>query len=145
MPTLSPFAPARPSMRLAAAACRRVAPGASSHIPPRRPFSASTGRVRSTSDPSAAIPEAPPSRWIADLRARIGKCLTFGCNGQQINQAAEVLRVIATEWKELLAGSEGYLTGGRRGLDGREVHWGEMDTFVSPPRHWMTGISVLIC
>jgi hypothetical protein len=42
-----------------------------------------------------------------------------------------VLRVIATEWRELLAGSEGYLTGGRRGLDAREVVWGEMDSFVS--------------
>lgn len=30
-----------------------------------------------------------------------------------------------------MAGSEGFLTGGRRGLDGREVVWGEMDSFVS--------------
>lgn len=132
MPALLPHAPARPSMRLAEAACRHVAPGVSTYLPLRRPFSASTARFRSTSESSPAIPEAPPSRWIADLRARIGRCLTFGCNDQQITQAAEVLRAIATEWKELLAGSEGYLTGGRRGLDGREVHWGEMDTFVRP-------------
>jgi hypothetical protein len=40
------------------------------------------------------------------------------------------MRALATEWRELLAGSEGFLTGGRRGLDGREIVWGEMDTFV---------------
>lgn len=54
----------------------------------------------------------------------------FGCNEQQTSQAAAVLRAIATEWRELLAGSEGYLTGGRRGLDAREIAWGEMDSFV---------------
>ena len=43
-----------------------------------------------------------------------------------------MLRALALEWRELLAGSEGFLTGGRRGLDGQRIAWGEMDSFVRP-------------
>ncbi|EGS17522.1 uncharacterized protein CTHT_0068520 [Thermochaetoides thermophila DSM 1495] len=75
------------------------------------------------------LPPPPPQRWISDLQARIGKCITFGCSASQVQQAAGVLRTIATEWRELLAGSEGFLTDGRGGLDGRGVAWGEMDSF----------------
>jgi hypothetical protein len=132
---MPPFLSApRPAMRLAGSACRRALP---THTPyPRRAFSASPARPDSN-QPAPGQPRTkkdltpePPSRWITDLRARIGKCLAFGCNTQQISQAADVLRAIATEWKELLAGSEGFLTGGRRGLDGRQIAWGEMDSFV---------------
>ncbi|KAK3995595.1 thioesterase-like superfamily-domain-containing protein [Cladorrhinum sp. PSN332] len=102
--------------------------GSSPHI--SRPFSVSA--VSRLSAPSSTTPkkvEAPPSRWIGDLRDRIGKCIIFGCNNQQVSRAAVVLRALALEWKDLLAGSDGYLTGGRRGLDGREIAWGEMDSF----------------
>jgi len=34
---------------------------------------------------------------------------------------------VARDWRELLAGSEGFLVGkGRAGLEGQEVVWGEM-------------------
>ena len=37
------------------------------------------------------------------------------------------MRIVARDWRELLAGSEGFLTGrGRAGYEGREVVWGEM-------------------
>lgn len=37
------------------------------------------------------------------------------------------MRSVATDWRELLAGSEGFLTGrGRAGYERREVVWGEM-------------------
>ena len=37
------------------------------------------------------------------------------------------MRIVARDWRELLAGSEGFLTGrGRAGCEGREVVWGEM-------------------
>ncbi|KAL1835531.1 hypothetical protein VTJ49DRAFT_6535 [Mycothermus thermophilus] len=83
----------------------------------------------STPDASSSLPPPPPQRWISDLRVRVGKCLMFGCNETQIARAALVMRALATEWRDLLAGSEGYLTGGRGGLDGREIAWGEQDTF----------------
>lgn len=37
------------------------------------------------------------------------------------------MRTVARDWRQLLAGSEGFLTGrGRAGIEGREVVWGEM-------------------
>ncbi|KAM7186530.1 Thioesterase-like superfamily domain containing protein [Naviculisporaceae sp. PSN 640] len=78
---------------------------------------------------SSRIPPPPPARWITDLRSRVGKCIIFGCSNQQVSRAASVLRALAVEWKDLLAGSEGFLTGGRRGLDSQKIAWGEMDSF----------------
>ncbi|KAH9995940.1 thioesterase-like superfamily-domain-containing protein [Xylariaceae sp. FL0662B] len=74
-------------------------------------------------------PPPPPGRWYSDLRARLGKCIVFGCSAAQVTRAAGVLRTMATEWRALTAGSEGFLTGGRRGLEGQQVVWGEMDSF----------------
>ena len=43
------------------------------------------------------------------------------------------MKIVARDWRELLAGSEGFLTGkGRAGCEGREVVWGEMVSVVSP-------------
>lgn len=77
------------------------------------------------------MPPAPSSRWLSDLLARVGKCIIFGCEPTQISRAAGVLRAVATEWRGLAAGSEGFLTGGRRGMEGQQVVWGEQDSFVS--------------
>jgi hypothetical protein len=75
----------------------------------------------------------------------VGKCITFGCNREQIKRAGAVLGALTAEWKELLAGSEGFLTGGRRGLDSREIAWGEMDTFVGLPSSFSNWVKVLQC
>ncbi|KAI0405255.1 thioesterase-like superfamily-domain-containing protein [Xylaria palmicola] len=72
---------------------------------------------------------APPARWVSDVRARVGKCIGFGCDHAQIRRAASILGTLAREWRGLSAGSEGYLTGGRRGLEDQQVVWGEMDSF----------------
>lgn len=53
----------------------------------------------------------------------------FGCSPAQITQAGGILHALATEWRGLSAGSEGFLTGGRRGLEGQQVVWGEQDSF----------------
>lgn len=100
--------------------------------PPARPFSQSLACANTKASVSAiSIPPPPPARWISDLKARVGKCIIFGCDNQQVSRAASVLRALSLEWRELLAGSEGFLTGGRRGLDGQKIAWGEMDSFVS--------------
>ncbi|KAI1849504.1 hypothetical protein JX265_012755 [Neoarthrinium moseri] len=78
---------------------------------------------------SSAAPEAPPARWHADLKTRLGKCIIFGCTPPQVQRAAGVLRAVAQEWRTLTAGSEGFLTGGLRGLEDQAVVWGEMDSF----------------
>ncbi|KAH8157765.1 hypothetical protein CIB48_g10480 [Xylaria polymorpha] len=71
----------------------------------------------------------PPARWVSDVRARIGKCISFGCDAAQIQRAAGVLGILANEWRALSAGSEGFLTGRLRGLENQQVVWGEMDSF----------------
>lgn len=86
-------------------------------------------RAFSTSNKNAPM-DPPPQRWPSDLRTRIGKCILFGCSPAQVAEAGGVLRALATEWRALVAGSEGFLTGGRRGLEGQQVVWGEMDSFV---------------
>lgn len=53
----------------------------------------------------------------------------FGCSPAQVTRAGGILHALATEWRALSAGSEGFLTGGRRGLEGQQVVWGEQDSF----------------
>lgn len=51
----------------------------------------------------------------------------FGISPAQTSEAGSILQEVARDWRELVAGSEGYLTGeGRRGLYRQEVVWGEM-------------------
>ncbi|KAI0139505.1 thioesterase-like superfamily-domain-containing protein [Hypoxylon sp. NC0597] len=93
-------------------------------------FLTSTSLSRAYSSSSTEQPPpAPPSRWYSDLKARLGKCIMFGCSREQAQQAASVLEALATEWRGLTAGAEGFLTGGRRGLENQQVVWGEMDSF----------------
>lgn len=81
----------------------------------------------STAPPSANISAALPARWLSDLKQRIGKCIIFGLNQDQIDEAGNIMRIVARDWRNLIAGSEGYLTGrGRAGIEGRAVVWGEM-------------------
>ncbi|RYN44836.1 hypothetical protein AA0118_g1012 [Alternaria tenuissima] len=48
-------------------------------------------------------------------------------NPAQIEEAGSILQETAVDWRELVAGSEGFLTGKQwRGLYRQEVVWGEM-------------------
>lgn len=81
----------------------------------------------------AELPALSP-KWLSDTKLRIGKCLTFGMNAEQVQQAAKICKILGQEWKELLAGSEGFLTDEKRaGLLGHRVSWGELDSMVSLP------------
>ncbi|KFY49377.1 hypothetical protein V495_00619 [Pseudogymnoascus sp. VKM F-4514 (FW-929)] len=74
-----------------------------------------------------ALPALSP-RWLSDTKLRIGKCLTFGMNAEQVQRASKICKILGEDWKELLAGSEGYLTNDKRaGLLGHRVSWGEQD------------------
>jgi len=60
----------------------------------------------------------------------------FGMNATQTQKAAEICAVLGRDWRELLAGSEGFLTGEKRaGLLRHKVVWGEMDFMVSLDGH----------
>ena len=71
-------------------------------------------------------------RWLSETKSRVGKCIMFGLKPHQTKEAGDILQEIAQDWRELVAGSEGYLTGeDRRGLYKQEVVWGEMVCFLT--------------
>lgn len=79
---------------------------------------------RSSFSTSICKPEASSlgSRWLSDIGLRIRNC-----NAAQSEEARDILRVVSQEWREMLAGSEGFLVGKERaGLERHEVVWGEM-------------------
>ena len=89
-------------------------------------------RVSSTcnSPHGAPLGAALPARWLSDLKQRIGKCIVFGLSQEQIDEAGNIMKIVARDWRKLFAGSEGFLTGrGRAGCEGRELVWGEMVGF----------------
>lgn len=61
------------------------------------------------------------------MKRRVGKCMMFGLKPAQVDDAGKILQQLARDWRELIAGSEGFLTDGkRRGLYRHNVVWGEM-------------------
>jgi hypothetical protein len=70
-------------------------------------------------------------RWLSDVKSRIGKCIIFGLKPEQLERAGSILKTVSKEWRSLVAGSEGYLTGPKRGgLEKHSIVWGEQDTMV---------------
>ena len=56
----------------------------------------------------------------------------FGMKPDQVDEASRILQELSRDWRNLVAGSEGFLTGkGRVGLQSQAVVWGEQDTMVS--------------
>lgn len=87
-------------------------------------------RHRSTTTEPATEKLSP--RWLADVKQRLGKCMTFGMKPEQVARAGAVLDTVARDWRELVAGSEGFLTSeDRRGFYRHAIVWGEMDSMVS--------------
>ncbi|KAI9681474.1 MAG: hypothetical protein M1817_002758 [Caeruleum heppii] len=82
--------------------------------------------------PSAAL----PSKWLSDQKKRIGRCIMFGLKGDQADWAGSLSMQIGRDWRELVAGTEGFLTAKeRRGLFRHAVVWGEMVPFLFNRRH----------
>jgi hypothetical protein len=53
----------------------------------------------------------------------------FGMDHQQTRKAGEVCKILAEEWRDLVAGREGFLVSPKRaGLVRQGVVWGEMDS-----------------
>lgn len=126
-----------PPVNLAARFCaRQLRPATSALHLHATPVRAAFSTLISPSTAPAQEPHSPrplpPARWVSDVRARIGKCIIFGCDAAQIQRAAKIIGTLAREWRVLSAGSEGFLSGGLRGLEDQQVVWGEMDSFVGP-------------
>ncbi|KAL2860714.1 thioesterase family protein [Aspergillus lucknowensis] len=103
-------------------------------IPGTRAFSASAQRdnAQPQSQPPRSKPTSPKPhdidpRWLTITKRRVGRCIMFGLKPHQIQEAGEIVQRITRDWRELIAGSEGYLTDAtRRGLFRQSVAWGEM-------------------
>lgn len=97
---------------------------------PRYAVSAARRHQSTASDAPAANAQLSP-RWLSDVKTRVGACITFGLTPPQIALAGSILEEIAEDWRELVAGSEGYLTSHtRRSLHRWPVAWGEQDSMV---------------
>ncbi|KAJ6017469.1 hypothetical protein N7451_000848 [Penicillium sp. IBT 35674x] len=100
----------------------------------RPAYSLSTRRFLSATvqNAQALIPESPAARphaidprWLTMMKRRIGRCMMFGLKPAQIDEGGQILQQLARDWRELLAGSEGFLTDEkRRGLFRHNVVWG---------------------
>ncbi|KAJ5840743.1 uncharacterized protein N7525_005931 [Penicillium rubens] len=93
----------------------------------RRLFSATSPTTFSQKLPDSASTPINP-RWLTMTKRRVGKCMMFGMKPSQIDEGGKILQQLAKEWRELVAGSEGFLTDKkRRSLFRHNVVWGEQD------------------
>lgn len=91
-----------------------------------RSFTTAPLKASDPPDAEAATASLNP-RWLSDLKRRIGKCVIFGLKPAQVEEAGLISKELARDWRELVAGSEGFLTDRtRRGLHRQNVVWGEM-------------------
>ncbi|EED24516.1 conserved hypothetical protein [Talaromyces stipitatus ATCC 10500] len=99
---------------------------------------------------STAVKKAKPHRidprWLTDTKRRIGKCLMFGLKPAQVDEAGRILQRLARDWRELIAGTDGFLTHTtRRALFRRDVVWGDMDSMVRSRPGRLFSTRDLIC
>lgn len=92
-----------------------------------RPRTLLVPKISSSKRYSSTPARTIDAKYLSLLRTRIGKCIGFGLPSEQFDRAGAALRVLALEWRELLAGSEGFLVPKERGGGWRrKVEWGDM-------------------
>ncbi|KAG0138675.1 thioesterase-like superfamily-domain-containing protein [Tuber indicum] len=95
---------------------------------------ATTLRYYSYTQPPIATSENP--RWLSDTKDRIGRLFFHGATPEESREAGEILSLLTNNWREYIAGSEGFLTGEtRRGLFRHNVVWGDMDSMGNTACH----------
>ncbi|KAJ5706842.1 hypothetical protein N7488_006643 [Penicillium malachiteum] len=100
--------------------------------PLNRHFFSSITSAQNAQSPAPQDPPAQPHRidprWLTMMKRRIGRCMMFGMKPAQVDTAGKILQELARDWRELIAGSEGFLTDEkRRSLYRHNVVWGEQD------------------
>ncbi|KAJ5640704.1 hypothetical protein N7528_000329 [Penicillium herquei] len=101
-------------------------------FPSNRHFFSSITSAQNAQTPAPQDPPAQPHRidprWLTMMKRRIGRCMMFGMKPAQVDTAGKILQELARDWRELIAGSEGFLTDEkRRSLYRHNVVWGEQD------------------
>ncbi|CUS12218.1 unnamed protein product [Tuber aestivum] len=85
---------------------------------------------RYCTQPPIPAPEYP--RWLSDTKDRIGRLFFHGVTPEESREAGEILGLLTKNWREYIAGSEGFLTGEkRRGLFRHNVVWGDMSARIN--------------
>ncbi|OQD74526.1 hypothetical protein PENDEC_c010G05517 [Penicillium decumbens] len=110
---------------------QRQLPGSVSSLCARR-FQSTSAPAQNAPGPlpqnPAARPHAIDPRWLTMMKRRLGRCMMFGLKPTQVEEAGKILQQLARDWREVIAGSEGFLTDEkRRSLYRHNVVWGEMD------------------
>jgi len=146
MPVTAQFNPLLRASSHASYRCRPVPRRALGVLSPLLESIPSKTRPAVPSADNSAASSAPApssSRWLPDIKARVGRCIGFGLRGEEITHAGRIGAVLGREWRGLTAGAEGFSVDERRlghadgeGLEGRlkrtwveGVRWGDM---VSP-------------
>ena len=96
----------------------------------RRAYSTTDGSLNNI-PPAPTESKAASPRWLADQKARLGKCIMFGLSRHQADEAGKTSQILGQEWQGLTAGADGFLV--KRPLDEgspsawqERVVWGEM-------------------
>ena len=75
--------------------------------------------------PNTSTPSNP--RWFAELQAELKRLRDGQSSAECVQRAEQLSQYLETNWLELLAGREGFLTEKQwRALDSHEVLWGAM-------------------
>ncbi|KAJ5949523.1 hypothetical protein N7454_001107 [Penicillium verhagenii] len=103
-----------------------------SYLHSARRFLSKTTAAHNAPAPASEDPPARPHainpRWLTMMKRRIGRCMMFGLRPAQIDEGGKILQQLARDWRELLAGSEGFLTDEkRRSLFRHSVVWGHVN------------------
>lgn len=103
----------------------------STFLPPTaiRPFTSTTTHLSAQQAPATPPTATLPPRWLSETKSRLGKCISFGMTPTQTHKAGTLLTDLSTNWRTLMAGSEGYLTHPHRaGILSAPIDWGSQDT-----------------
>jgi acyl-CoA thioesterase FadM len=92
----------------------------------KRSFSTSVRRPQeASSDPT----KGNAARWLSEAKGRLGKCLSFGTPESLMNEASALAGELGHSWREIVAGSEGFVTDPQRaGLHRQPIVWGDQDS-----------------
>jgi hypothetical protein len=88
---------------------------------------------------------AVPVPSFRALLARLAQITDNGVPDDQVPRVAQVVKRISDDWRDLLVGTEGFLTKeSRRGLSGRGVEWGEMVNNPEMNPFWKTTSNLMM-
>jgi hypothetical protein len=90
----------------------------------RRPLLAPLPLIRS---PQRRHNSTHNARWLSEQKLRLGRLFFHGATAAETHEAGALLSDLAQNWRQYVAGAEGYLIcSKRRGLYRHAVAWGEM-------------------